>query len=171
MLTLSQGFIEAKIGMCQFHFKRTKLDKHEHQWGFLISSWFCTGIVNVTISGVLILLYITIRLRMKCSKVLLSFQSEEFVKITSSKSTIISPFHSSFSSLTKTTLVWHHYFALIWLIRGRKTNEINKITSGNNTIISPLISVCQLLKFVSSANFMVGLVTYKKNIHQWKYIS
>ena len=84
------------MGCANFISKVQNLIEMNISGDFLISFRFCAEMVNVKISGVLILLLVTVRLEMEYSEVLISFQDEEVVKITSSKSTIISPFHSSF---------------------------------------------------------------------------
>ena len=77
--------IKMKVGMCQFHFRCTKLDWNENQRGTDFTSiLYRSGASKV--SGVLISLLVTMWLNMKYSEVLLSFQGVEIIKITSGTS-------------------------------------------------------------------------------------
>ena len=52
-----------KVGSADFILKCTKLDTNESQWGILVSFRFCTKLVKVRISDVLILLCVTVRFK------------------------------------------------------------------------------------------------------------
>ena len=117
-------FVKMKVGSADFHFRSDLLKwngsakfilgvqnlvKMKISGGFLISFQFCTERRKIIISDVLILFHITIRLKLKYSEVLFSFQSEEIIKITSSTMLVFHLF-DFYSSIIKTTLVKSQYF-------------------------------------------------------------